>query len=97
MIGSICLTEILAQCKKGHTAFTKADNGKIYFNFSQFVNDEPDKFGNDSSLLLNSKKESRDKEGKCYIGNAKWSDKAGGQPLSPKDTATIPDDDDLPF
>lgn len=94
--GSICLTELVAQCKKGHSAFSKADNGKLYFNVALWLNDEPDKYGNHMSIQLSSKKESKDKDGKVYIGNAKFSDKAGGAPIKPSDTKEL-DLDDMPF
>jgi len=46
LTGSLCLTEIVEKAKQGHSAFTKAANGKIYFNILQWLNSEPDKFGN---------------------------------------------------
>lgn len=30
--GSICLTELVEQAKKGHSGFSKAQNGKVYCN-----------------------------------------------------------------
>ena len=48
--GSLCLTDLINQAKLKHSAFTKAANGKIYFNITQWVNDEPDKYGNVSSI-----------------------------------------------
>lgn len=30
--GSLCLTEMIEQAKKGHSAFSKAQNGKVYCN-----------------------------------------------------------------
>lgn len=94
--GSLCLTDINANAKIGHSAFTKAANGKIYFNINIWLNDEKDKYGNTASIQLNSKKELRDTEGKIYIGNAKPAEKQEAEVLPPSD-ATIPDDDDLPF
>jgi len=73
--GSICLTDLITHAKNGHSAFVKgAKNGKIYFNFSQWVNVEPDQYKNHSSILLNSSKENKAEEGKIYIGNAKKSE-----------------------
>lgn len=69
--GSICLTDLISQAKKGHSAFSKAQNGKVYFNTLTWVNDTPDKFGNTMSYQLSSTKEMREKEEKIYIGNSK--------------------------
>lgn len=97
--GSICLSDLNAQAKVGHSAFSRAKNGKIYFNFTQFINDEPDQFKNHSSLLLNSKdKEKQVEEGKIYIGRAKKIESTGDAPLE-AGADDIPDDNDteLPF
>lgn len=69
--GSVCLTELIEQAKKGHSAFSKAQNGKVYFNILSWLNDKEDKFGNTMSHQLGSKKDMRDKEEKIYIGNSK--------------------------
>lgn len=102
--GSFCLTDILAKAKAGHSAFSKADNGKIYFNVITWLNDEADKYGNKMSHQLNSTKEKREQElnangGKIpYIGNSKEFEKKENKPLSQSDLGTIPDaEDDLPF
>lgn len=92
---SICLTDILEQAKKGHSAFSKASNGKIYFNANIWINDEKDKYGNDAALSLNSKKENKEKEGKCYIGNAKYS-KSSVKEIDKNDTAGLGDDINVP-
>lgn len=94
--GSLCLTDINANAKIGHSAFTKAKNGKIYFNINIWLNDEADKYGNTVSIQLNSTKENRDAEGKIYIGNAKPVEAAPPEPLGAGDDS-IPDDDGLPF
>lgn len=94
--GSLCLTDINANAKLGHSAFSKADNGKIYFNINIWLNDEKDKYGNTASIQLNSKKDLRDAEGKIYIGNAKPVEAAQPEPLPAGDEG-LPDDDDLPF
>jgi len=93
LTGSLCLTEIVEKAKQGHSAFTKAANGKVYFNILQWLNAEPDSYGNTSSFQLNSKKEKKEAEGKCYIGNAKFMEKGGDQPAA----EDIPAIDDLPF
>lgn len=69
--GSLCLTELLEQAKKGHSAFSKAQNGKVYFNMLTWMNEKPDKYGNIMSHQLSSSKEMREQEGKIYIGNSK--------------------------
>ena len=94
--GSLCLSDINANAKIGHSAFTKAQNGKIYFNINIWLNDEPDKYGNTASVQLNSTKEMRDTEGKIYIGNAKPIGVATPEPLG-AGSNDIPDDDGLPF
>lgn len=94
--GSLCLTDINAQAKLGHSAFTRAQNGKIYFNILEWLNDAPDKYGNTASFQLNSTKEMRDAEGKIYIGNAKPIGKAEPEPLE-QGSSELPEDDDLPF
>lgn len=70
--GSICLTTLLEKAKKGHSAFSKSGkDGKIYFNYIEFINDQVNEFGQHSSLLLSSTKDKKDTEGKIYIGNGK--------------------------
>lgn len=69
--GSICLTDLIDQAKKGHSAFSKATNGKVYANILTWQNDTPDKYGNNMSHQLSSSKEMRDREEKIYIGNSK--------------------------
>lgn len=69
--GSICLTDLIAHCKAGHSAFVKGKNGKIYANYTEWVNDESNQFGQHTSILLNSHKDKRMEEGKVYIGNGK--------------------------
>jgi hypothetical protein len=81
--GSICLTDLIAQAKKGHSSFSKAQNGKVYANILTWVNDTPDKFGNTMSHQLSSIKEMRDKEEKVYIGNSKKLET--NQPVSSND------------
>ena len=95
--GSICLTDILESAKKKHSAFSKGNNGKIYFNVSIWLNEEKDKFGNSMSLQLYSKKDIREKEGKVYIGNAKKSELSEA-PISNNDLEDLNSVvDDLPF
>lgn len=71
---SICFTDLMELAKKPHSAFSRSKkNHKAYVDIQIWINDEPDKFGNDVSLMMNSKKESREVEGKVYIGNGKTS------------------------
>jgi hypothetical protein len=97
--GSLDLTMILEKAKAKHSAFSKSEkNGHIYFNITQWINDEPNEFGQHSSLLLNSSKEGKETEGKVYIGNAKKVEGGGNSvPLDSKATEELPETGDLPF
>lgn len=89
---------ILEKAKAKHSAFSKSEkNGHIYFNISQWVNDEPNEYGQHSSLLLNSSKDGKATEGKVYIGNAKRVEQTGGGPVTDAVASEIPAADDLPF
>lgn len=68
-VGSICVTDINTMGKQQHSAFTKANNGKIYAKIQIWVNDTEDQFGNSVQIKLNPKKDSQDE--RPYIGNAK--------------------------
>ena len=96
LYGSICLTDLIQHAKAKHSAFSKGRNGKIYVNFSQWINDEEDSYGNQSSILLNSKKEMKESEGKVYIGNAKLNKQEATPELTDQDVENIKEDD-LPF
>lgn len=70
--GSICLTTLLEKAKEGHSAFSKSrKDGKVYFNYAEWINEDANEFGQHSSILLSSTKEMKEKEGKVYIGNGK--------------------------
>ena len=88
--GSLCLTDILEQAKKMDKAFSKAENGKIYFKIDIWINDQKDKFDNDGSVLINSAK---GEETKKYIGNVKES-KPKESPITETDLGHY---EDLPF
>lgn len=88
--GSICLTDLNEYARKGHSAFSKARNGKIYCNMLTWLNDEKDEYGNNMSHQLSSTKDMRAKEGKIYIGNSKHLETS--KPVSARD---IPDDNDF--
>ena len=96
--GSICLTDLIDNAKKQHSAFSKAANGKIYVNMNTWLNEEADKFGNTMSHQLSSKKEMREKEGKIYIGNSKRFESTEPAPLSISDINSFSEvEDSLSF
>lgn len=86
--GSICLTELIEKAKAGHSAFSKAQNGKVYCNILTWLNEKEDKYGNIMSHQLSSNKDMREVEGLTYIGNSKALQ--GSQPVTNRDI-----DDDL--
>lgn len=98
--GSICVDTLMDELKKRHSAFVKADNGKIYANISVWLNDEPDKYDNIMSIKLAAKKDALEKDpeqGKIYIGNCKESEPKE-TPVSTKDASKFDDfKNDLPF
>lgn len=98
--GSICVSDLLEQFRKPHSAFVKSQtNDKIYVNLLLWENGEPDKYGNTHSIQLNSTKDMKETEGKIYIGNAKPIEKKEPKPLSSEDVKTFIDNvpNDLPF
>lgn len=100
LYGSINLTKLLEEAKKGHSAFRRAEsNGNIYVNVTQWINDKKDDKGNDSSITLASSKEKKDAEKRVYIGNLKISEGGGGDaPLNPEQAPDLAVNlDDLPF
>lgn len=103
LTGSICLDDIQAALKAKHSCFSKGNNGKIYIAIKQWLNDEPDQFGNHASVLLNSKKDAPAEESakKIYIGNLKIQS-TGGEAVKPEEADTVAADlqkavDGLPF
>jgi len=92
LYGSICLSDLIEIGKTGHSAYKKADNGKIYINVNVWINEEKDKFGNDASVCVNPEKESGHE--KKYIGNLKYSEIKGTTQAKAND---IPEIDSLPF
>lgn len=100
LTGSIKLTDI------PQDKIITGKNGK-YASLTLSVNNEPDKFGNNASIVLSQTKEEREaKAPKTYLGNCKlvWTDgvcpqvppRDGSAPTSaPKQAAA--DDNDLPF
>ena len=85
----------MAQLLKGKIDVMKIDKSRLfkgekgtYLDIDIWINDEPDKYGNDASIAQSTAKE----EAKIYIGNAKK--------FTPKnDQAKVPNgvEDDLPF
>ena len=78
-LGSIDLTKINKNDIKVH------ENGAKYLSITMWVNDEPDKYGNNMSIKAGSKETS------YYIGNAKEWKKEG------EITAKNQENTDLPF
>ena len=95
LTGSICLTDVLEKAKQKHSAFTKAQNGKIYFNVAAWLREHPDDYGNHLSILLQNKKDQNLE--KTYIGRMKYWISEEPKPISNQDISSIPDVDDLPF
>lgn len=96
--GSICLSEISAKFKEGHSAFSTAANGKIYMAFTGWVNSANDDF-KDFSLQLNSKQDKQEAEGKVYVGNGKIKPTTANTPAPQTTQAEVEtnEKDDLPF
>ena len=93
--GSICLTDLIAFAKEKHSAFNKANNGKIYVNINIWLNDEIDQYDNIGSLQLQKKKDSDDKQ--HYIGNFRPT-KARSNEITNSDVDALEDiESDLPF
>jgi len=96
--GSICITDLLENAKKMHSAFSKSQtNNKIYCNILIWENDEPDKYQNTHSIQLNSSKDKKDTEEKIYIGNAKPIERKEPKPVTSNDVNDLPEPNDLPF
>jgi hypothetical protein len=95
--GSINLSELLDNAKKGHSSFLRAESGKIYVNVKMWVNDEPNKIGHHASIKLNPKKDAETEN--TYIGNFKLQEKKEpGQVTATEMNNVVQDfEDDLPF
>ena len=85
------------------TKLVDGKNGAKYLNIDIIVNDDKDKFGNDTGITLKQTKEERDsKAKKVYIGNGKtvWEKKSEQAPANkPVQNNAAYDDssDSLPF
>lgn len=97
--GSICLTDLNAKAREGHSAFSRAEsNGKVYVNINVWDNEEKDKYGNQLGIQLATTKDSPDHEKKIYIGNCKPSERVSGSTApEPSDIPSEEEEDDLPF
>jgi hypothetical protein len=72
ILGSMCLTTLIEKAKEGHSAFSKSQkDGRVYFSYAEWINDQPNEYGQHSSILLSSSKEKKEIEGKVYVGNGK--------------------------
>jgi len=101
--GSGCLSELIDMAKKGHSAFSKAANGKVYFNFTGWCNSANDDF-KDFSMSLNGKQEKKTEDAaiiatgnKGYVANGKIKLGQSEQTGTPVAAAEIESVDDLPF
>jgi hypothetical protein len=80
-------------------------NGAKYLSISIFINDEPDKYGNNVSIALAQTKEEREaKQNRVYLGNGKTVGVAPAQGGTLSQQAPYPvgppppiDEDSLPF
>lgn len=91
LTGSICFDDLVAALRAGHTAFSRSEkNGKVYIAIKEWVNDDPDQFGNHASILLNSTKTAPAEETakKIYLGNLKIQS-TGGAPLTAEEAANL--------
>jgi len=91
---TIDVNKFIENLKKGHSAFWRNDKGEVKCNINIWHNDQPDQYGNEMSIQLNSKQDKRETEGKIYIANAKK--------VKPKEPEAVKVDDipdlaDLPF
>lgn len=94
--GSIDISTLQEQMKKAHSAFSRADNKRIYANIVAWFNDEPDRFGNRLSIQLSPTKEKAETDKNLYIGNCKLSEPKA---LTEEQGVKAADEfiDDLPF
>ena len=91
--GSIDLTTLGELARAGHGSISKSEkNGKTYINFSLWINDKEDQYGNIGSLSVWDKNTNE----KAYIGTVKDSQQTAPAP-APAPAPTQKSDDDLPF
>lgn len=96
---SICYTDLAEAAKAGHSAFSRAKNGKVYFNIVIWDNDEANKFGQDVSIQLSPKKDTTSE--RIYIGNGNKKENDTFEKRTPeastKSFSKSTNSDDLPF
>lgn len=94
--GLLNLSALLRQAKKKHSAFFKKDNGDIVCWVNQIESDEPDQYGNTSTIMLNGKKEFREteKSNDNFICNMKPNTRVEGE-ITDKDVNDLPKNDDV--
>lgn len=85
--GSIDLSKI-----NKNLLYTHKD-GRKFLNFSLWLNDEPDQYGNIISVQQQTKKG----EDKIYLGNAKEYKSQPTPQATPEPNSNTPEPDDLPF
>jgi hypothetical protein len=95
---SLDYTHLMELARKAHSAFSRAKNKKAYLALSIWINDQPDEYGNDVKVTMNSSQQSSKSEGSVYVGNGRTSDakKARAKKGDNADTGSAPVDD-LPF
>jgi hypothetical protein len=91
LYGSIDVTKLLEEAKKGNKAFSRGANSKIYLNVNVWVNDDKDQYGNIASIQATFKDAT--KEEKFYLGNFKENQP---KPID-GNSNEIPAEGDLPF
>lgn len=96
--GLLNLSALLRQAKKKHSAFFKKDNGDIVCWVKQLESDEPDQYGNTSTIMLNGKKEFREteKSNDNFICNMKPNTRTEGE-ITDNDVSDLSKEDDLVF
>jgi hypothetical protein len=84
--------------KLDKSRFVKGKNGAVYVNFTTFVSDEPNEYGQDVSFVEGQTKEEREaKTPRNYIGNGKISYNSD-KPVQQTESATTSEEtEDLPF
>jgi hypothetical protein len=88
-LNKIDKSKIITKDKNGN----QFKNGAKYINIVQWINDEPDQYGYNSSIQIAQTKEEREQKIKpTYIANLKEFQKQNGSKNSAPDL-----DDDLPF
>jgi len=91
-IGSICLSDLNEQARKGNPAFSRGNNGKIYVSVNLWHNEEPDQYDKVAQIQISKPKDSKEKS--IYVGSFQLPKKKEPEPILPSD---IPVDDDMPF